>query len=350
MKFKNNRLRIILGYVGIFFIVALTVTVALLIYSYFLTDLDAKSVSAIMFAVIVALSGICTAFDVLRRRFTISKPVNKILAATDKIAAGDFSVRLEIKHRISDYDEFDCIAENLNLMAEELSKNEVLKSDFISNVSHEIKTPLAIIRNYASALQSEKLNADERRKYAQTLVQASERLNDLVMNILRLNKLENQQLPPEYAAVKLDEQLAQCVFAFEDLIEKKNLQLDCDVDEVTVITSPSHLEIVWNNLLSNAIKFTPEGGKIGVSLKNADGKAVIKVADNGCGISPETGKHIFDKFYQGDTSHAKEGNGLGLALVKKVIDILGGEITVESELGKGTTFTVTLKGEANTIN
>ena len=133
------------------------------------------------------------------------------------------------------------------------------------------------------------------------------------------------------------------ILSFENLLEEKNIALECDLDEVEIVSSPTYLEIVWNNLLSNAVKFTPEGGTISVSLKKAGENVVVKVTDTGCGISPEVGARIFDKFYQGDTSHAQEGNGLGLALVKKVIDILGGEITVSSELGKGSTFTIILK-------
>lgn len=346
MKRKKDRLRVILGYIGFCLLIALTVTVAMLIYGN-INHLDNKIVSLIMFGVIAALSLICTGADILRRRFTVDKPVNKILEATEKIAKGDFSVRLERRHTIKQYDEFDCIMENINQMAAELSKNEMLKTDFISNVSHEIKTPLSIIQNYAAALQSDKLTVEEREKYTKTLIDASKRLTDLVMNILKLNKFENQRIQPENVTVRLDEMLAQTVFGFEDLIESKNLTLDCDFDEVAVLTSPSYLKTVWNNLLSNAVKFTPEGGRIAISLKADGNNAVVKFTDTGCGISQNVGAHIFDKFYQGDTSHAKEGNGLGLALVKKVIDVLGGEIDVESEVGKGSTFTVVLKGIVN---
>lgn len=343
MKRRRNKWRVLLGYAGFFFIIALTVTVALFIYSG-IRHLENRAVSAIMAMVILALSLLCLTVDILRRKYTIDRPVSAILEATEKIAKGDFSVRLAVRHTLKEYNEFDYIMENLNRMAGELSKNEVLKTDFISNVSHEIKTPLAVIQNYAVALQDERISAEERKKYTQILISAANRLTDLVMNILKLNKLENQQIQPERVLLRLDEMLAQTVFGFEDLMEKKHLELDCQIDEVRVLTSPSYLEIVWNNLLSNAVKFTPDGGKIGIYLKSENGNAVVKFTDTGCGISPETGAHIFDKFYQGDTSHAKEGNGLGLALVKKVIDILGGEISVESEIGKGSTFTVILKG------
>ncbi|MDE6676776.1 MAG: HAMP domain-containing histidine kinase [Clostridia bacterium] len=300
-------------------------------------------IAGVMLSVILVLAAICTLIDYLRRRYMIDKPVQKILEATDKIAAGDFSVRLDIRHSSNRYDEYDYIMENLNKMVTELSRTEVLHTDFVSNVSHEIKTPLAVIQNYAASLQKKNLDETTRIQYAETLVNATKRLTGLITNILKLNKLENQEIKPEYGKINLTEMLAQTVLGFEELIEGKGLELDCDFDEeVNVVSTASYLEIVWNNLLSNAVKFT-ESGKISVSLKKENGQAIVRVSDTGCGISAETGKHIFEKFYQGDTSHSQEGNGLGLALVKKVIDIIGGTIAVNSELGKGTTFTVILK-------
>lgn len=299
-------------------------------------------IAGVMLSVILILSAACTAIDFLRRKFTVDKPVQKILEATDKIATGDFSVRLDVTHPINRYDEYDYIMENLNKMVTELSRTEVLHNDFVSNVSHEIKTPLAVIQNYAASLQNKNLDEQTRIKYARTLVNASKRLTALITNILKLNKLENQEIT-EYESINLTESLAETVLGYEELIESKGLELDCDFEEdVKVLAPPSYLEIVWNNLLSNAVKFT-ESGKISVSLKKQNGRAVVKVSDTGCGISSDTGRHIFEKFYQGDTSHAQEGNGLGLALVKKVIDITGGTIAVNSELGKGTTFTITLR-------
>lgn len=332
----------VFGAVWFFLTVAAVVTVAVLVYGMIPENSSALVRSMVMLAVILFLSLVCTGIDFVRRKITVNKPVQDILAATDKIAAGDFSVRLRISHDYRRYSQFDYIKENLNKMAAELAKTEVLHTDFISNVSHELKTPLAVIQNYAAALQNESLGAKTRQKYADTLVSASKRLTALVTNILKLNKLENQELTPEYEKVRLGDMLAETIVQFDELIESKNLELECDLDEVELISCPNYLEIVWNNLLSNAIKFTDAGGKISVSVKRAEGGAVVKVSDTGCGISPETGAHIFEKFYQGDTSHSKEGNGLGLALVKKVIDVIGGEITVESEEGKGSTFTVRL--------
>lgn len=334
-----------LGYIIFFLTIAATVTIALVIY----VLIDEKSegnktaIAFTMLTVIIALSLICTGIDVIRRRIMIDDPVRKILFATERIAAGDFSVRLHTAHTYEKYDDYDLIMGNLNVMAEALGKSEVLKTDFISNVSHEIKTPLAIIQNYVSLLQKD-LEAEKRKNYSKIILQATKRLNDLITNILKLNKLENQKITPEYQKIQLNDMLAECILNFEDVFSEKNIMLDCDLEEVEILSFSGYLEIVWNNLLSNALKFTESGGKISVTLKKDGKNAVVTVADTGCGISPETGARIFDKFYQGDTSHSGEGNGLGLALVKKVIDVLGGEISVKSQIGKGSVFTVLVRG------
>lgn len=337
-----------IGYLLFFLTISVTVTCSVLIYSFLEDRYGANRglIAGVMFACIVLLALACTVIDTVRRKFTEKRSVRRILDATERISAGDFSVRLIPRHLFGHYDEYDRIMINVNSMARELSKTEVLRSDFISNVSHEIKTPLSVIRSYASALQEEGLSGETRKKYAQTLVTASGRLSDLIGNILKLNKLENSEILPERENVRLGDQVSECVLSFEDAYEEKGIGVECDIDDVTVFSASNYLEIVWNNLLSNAIKFTPDGGRIFVSVKREEDKAVVRVEDNGCGISADIGEHIFEKFYQGDTSHKQEGNGLGLALVKKVIDLLGGEISVESDLGKGSVFTVKLKCEA----
>lgn len=337
---KNRRLKEFFGYLLFFITVSAIVTVAFLAYGIFSNESN-KVISFVMIVIILAISTVLTLADIIRRKVMVDKPVNEILNATDKIASGDFSVRLKPSHTYGKFDEFDSIKENLNKMASELQKSEVLKTDFISNVSHELKTPIAIIKSYSALLEREQ-DPEKRAEYRHQISTASTRLSDLVGNILKLNKLENQSLTIERETLRLNEMLEECIVSFESVIEKKGLLLECDIDEIVISSSRSYLEIVWNNLISNAIKFTEEGGTISVSAKWVDGCAVVKVSDTGCGIDAETGKHIFDKFYQGDTSHASEGNGLGLALVKKVIDNIGGEISVFSELGKGTSFTIKL--------
>lgn len=338
---KKSRRQQLWGYLFFFLTTIFIVTTSFVTYEI----VKRQSPQIISIALIITsleISLLLTFADVIRRKIMIERPLKEILKATEKIASGDFSVRLEPKHPYGSYDEYDLIKEYLNIMASDLSKSEILKSDFISNVSHEIKTPVAVIKNYSLLLEKEN-DPEKRAQYRRELVRASNRLSNLVGNILKLNKLENQELIVEKKAFRLDGALEEAIVAFESQIEKKELEIECDLEEISIVSSESHLEIVWNNLISNAIKFTEKGGKIGVSCKWVDGMATVEISDTGCGIDAETGKHIFDKFYQGDTSHSGEGNGLGLALVKKVIDTLGGEISVKSELGKGTTFTVRLK-------
>lgn len=338
---KKSRRQQLWGYLFFFLTTIFIVTTSFVTYEI----VKRQSPQIISIALIITsleISLLLTFADVIRRKIMIERPLKEILKATEKIASGDFSVRLEPKHPYGSYDEYDLIKEYLNIMASDLSKSEILKSDFISNVSHEIKTPVAVIKNYSVLLEKEN-DPEKRAQYRRELVRASNRLSNLVGNILKLNKLENQELIVEKKAFRLDGALEEAIVAFESQIEKKELEIECDLEEISIVSSESHLEIVWNNLISNAIKFTEKGGKVGVSCKWVDGMATVEISDTGCGIDAETGKHIFDKFYQGDTSHSGEGNGLGLALVKKVIDTLGGEISVKSELGKGTTFTVRLK-------
>lgn len=295
------------------------------------------------FANVLLLSLLFSTVDTIRRNFTVKRQVMKILDATNAMTRGDFSVRIP-EPSFRDMYGFDAIIRNFNQMAEELSGTETLRTDFIANVSHELKTPLAVIQNYGTMLQQPDLSEKERIEYAKTISQTSRRLACLITNILKLNKLENQQIFPAVEKYDLGEQLCECLLAFEDSWEKKELEIETDIEEgVQVNIDPEIMSLVWNNLFSNAIKFTESGGKLGLRLYTEQDRAVVQVSDTGCGISQEVGRRMFDKFYQGDTSHAVQGNGLGLALVKRVVDITGSEISVESELGKGSTFTVRLR-------
>ncbi len=334
----------ITGALLFFALIALVIQIAVLVYDYIIQRThNSVLIALLILVVILLLSTICTVIDVLRRKLMVDKPVEKILSATEKIASGDFSVRLVPAHSYEKYDEYDTIMENLNTMAGALQKSEVLKTDFISNVSHEIKTPLAIIQSYATMLDNDSLDTNERQKCIRALTQASKRLSDLVSNILKMNKLENQEIKPDISEFRLSDQLAEIIIGYEELFESKGIELECNLEDTVISSCPSYLEIVWSNLISNAIKFTEEGGKISISLHRDSKNAIVTVSDTGCGIVNETGKHIFERFYQGDTSRKSHGNGLGLALVKKVIDVLGGEISVQSELNKGSIFTITLK-------
>ncbi len=287
---------------------------------------------------ILIITALFTGFDIVRRKITIERPIKNINLALDKITAGDFDVRLKTTAVAPAFSE---IMASINTMTEELSGVETLRNDFISNVSHEMKTPLAVIGNYATLLQNPELSEDERMEYAKTISQCSTHLSELISNILKLNKLENQQIFSETVKFNLSEQLCESLLNFETVWEKKNIDIETDIAEDIYVTADSELlSVVWNNLLSNAFKFTDNGGKVSVSLKADNNMATVSVTDTGCGMTAETGSRIFEKFYQGDTSHAMHGNGLGLTLVKRIIDITNGEISVSSVLNEGSTFTV----------
>jgi signal transduction histidine kinase len=282
--------------------------------------------------------------DYVRRRIMVDRPVKIITEATERIMQGDFSVRVRPMHGAG-MEGFNQIGMAINAMAAELSGTETLRTDFIANVSHELKTPLAVMGNYATMLQRPGITEEEKNEYAKAISEAARKLAQLITNILKLNKLENQQIFPQPKEFDLGEQLCECLLVFEDAWEAKNLEIETDIeDDVRIKSDPELLSLVWNNLISNAVKFTPDGGTIGLSLKTEDSSVVVQVRDTGCGMKPEVGQHIFEKFYQGDTSHATQGNGLGLALVKRVVDILSGEIGVQSVYGEGSTFTVKFKG------
>jgi len=273
----------------------------------------------------------------------VDRPVKIITEATEKIMQGDFTARIPNMHGAG-MEGFNRIGAAVNSMAQELSGIETLRIDFIANVSHEMKTPLAVMQNYGTLLQAPDLSEEKRVEYAKGVTDASRRLAEMMTNILKLNRLENQQIFPETTEYDLGEQLCECLLQFENVWEKKNIEIATDIaEDIKVEADAKLLSLVWNNLLSNAFKFTEEGGTVALSLATTEHHAIIKVKDTGCGMTPEVGAHIFEKFYQGDTSHSVQGNGLGLALVKRVIDIMRGEIGVESAVGVGTTFTVKIR-------
>ncbi len=297
---------------------------------------------------VILISTFFTVIDAIRRKFMIERPVRWIIDAAERIMQGEFSVRIKPLPGIYDAAGFNVIIEYFNNMAGELSGTETLRTDFIANVSHELKTPLAVMQNYGTMLQSLNLTEERRLEYAKAITESSRRLANLITNILKLNRLENQQIYPEHQTYNLGEQLCECLLCFENVWEKKKIDIDTDIEEDVFIECDAELlTLVWNNLFSNAMKFTEQNGCVSITLKSEADYAVVQVADNGCGISPDTGKHIFEKFYQGDTSHSTQGNGLGLALVKRVADIVGGDISVQSEVGKGSIFTVKLRRKDN---
>ena len=269
----------------------------------------------------------------------ILEPIKKLSAAAKKVAEGDFSVRLEEKSRV---DELSRMARDFNLMVQELGNTATFREDFIDNLSHEFKTPLASIEGYAVLLRDSTLSDAERYDYADRICGSARRLSKLSGNILKISQLEGMEIVPDKKKFRLDEQLREAVLLLETEWSRKELDLDVELSETVYYGNRDLLMHVWMNILSNAVKFTPDGGSIGVSLETVDGCALCTVSDSGIGMEEAQLRHVFDKFYQADTSRKGEGNGLGLTLAARVVKLCGGTITAQSEPGKGTSFTVTL--------
>lgn len=314
-----------------------------------LGDVDPVHVKASKNAVktffnVIALSVLFSLLHGIYNKFTFERPVQKILEASKQVVKGDFSVRIKPLSGIKENNSLATIIDNFNEMVSELSSIETLRTDFISNVSHELKTPLTTIQNYSELLQDETISKAKQVEYAKNINNACHDLNSLITNILKINRLENQKIFLDKKSFNLSEQIIQSILSFESIWEAKQINLNIDIEENIMIENDEELlMIVWNNLFSNAFKFTDDKGTVSVKVKKENNHITVTISDTGCGMTMEVGKHIFEKFYQGDSSHATKGNGLGLALVKRIIDIMEADIHVESILGKGTTFTVVIE-------
>lgn len=294
---------------------------------------------------ILTVSVICMILSDAASYFAMNQvfePMEQISKASRKVAKGDYSVQLEYNGSI---EEFRNTVDNFNKMIRELGSVEMIRNDFIANVSHEFKTPLSSINGYVMLLQDPELTEEERNEYIQKTFFNIEKLNDLTENILRLSKLENQNCLPEPVSYRLDEQIREAIVLLEPKWSKKHLALDLDLQNTVYSGQQALMLQVWINLIGNAIKFSDVNDEISVKLSVFDDKIKVIVSDNGIGMSSETQSHIFDKFYQGDTSRRSQGNGLGLALCKEILNRCGGRIYVTSELGNGSTFMVILNNE-----
>ena len=265
-------------------------------------------------------------------------PIRNLNYATGEVAKGNFNIKLPIPNEF----ELASLTAKFNTMVKELNSIETLRNDFISNVSHEIKTPIATIQGFSNLLKDDTLSKEDRDEYLDIIISETSRISNLTSNILKLTKLETQEIITDKVAFSLDEQLRHSVLLLQRDLSEKNLDIDIDLDEVEIYSNEDLLQQVWINLISNAIKFTDENGKISIQLMDTEDTATVKITDTGIGMNAESINHIFDKFYQADKSHSSNGNGLGLALVKRIVDLCDGTIRVKSMLGEGSSFTVEL--------
>lgn len=267
-------------------------------------------------------------------------PIKRLRKAMEQVADGDFSVCLDCKTGSKEIAE---IYTGFNLMVRELAATEMLQSDFVSNVSHEFKTPINAIEGYSTLLQGSENLDESQQEYLDKILFNTKRLSSLVGSILLLGKLENQQIATNQTHYRLDEQIRQSVVALEPAWEKKNIEFDVELERTNYLGNEPMMRHVWDNLISNAVKFSPRDGMIRIRMAKMQGKVYISIEDQGPGLSEDAQKHIFDKFYQADSSHKQEGNGLGLALVKRILTIENGQIKAENRLGGGCCFTVILE-------
>jgi signal transduction histidine kinase len=341
---KNSSLNALRIFIPTLLFFGIITTVQLFILGNYI---DYKNVETIHVIMIIAFWFLCAfAFTCLTSRQInnwYEKPMQAFAKATNLVANGDFSVYVEPIHSADKMNYLDYMFLDFNKMVEELGSIETLKTDFISNVSHEIKTPIAVIQNYSQYMQKDYITDVQRREYAKAIDDSSKRLENLITNILKLNKLENQKIKPERAQYDVCRQLSKCAIQYEEVWETKHIEFEADMEEKALIFGDESLmELVWNNLLSNAIKFTEYGGKITLKQTSIKDFVLVSIMDSGCGMNDDTMKHIFDKFYQGDPSHSKEGDGLGLSLTLRVLQLHDSSISVTSTPQKGTTFTVSI--------
>ena len=269
----------------------------------------------------------------------ILRPIRNLGSAMNRVAGGDFKLRIDSTSRSGDIQQ---LYKDFNVMVSELEKTEVLQSDFVSNVSHEFKTPINAIEGYTMLLQGTGEGTPEQREYVEKILHNTRRLSSLIGDILLLSKVENQTIAREETEFRLDEQVRQSILSLEPQWSEKETDFDVELEEISYRGDERLLLHVWNNLIGNAVKFNPPNAAVRLRLSRSDGGVIFTVEDEGPGIPPEAQKHIFDKFYQGDSSHREEGNGLGLALVKRILNVCGGEIAQENLPGRGCRFTVRL--------
>ncbi len=321
-----------------FFVVLIVMVIATaiaLMYRVAITDMHMIGVLSMLVPIVVLV----TLVNFLFTRF-IYRYLDKISDAMQKVADGDYTVRLDAEKD----QPFRELYRNFNTMAEELGGVEMLKNDFINGYAHELRTPITSINGFAEMLLNDDgtLSREEKRSYLEIIASESRRLADLAGNSLLMSRLDTQKIIPDKKPFSLDEQLRRCSILLSGQWTEKELDMTMDLDEAVYVGDYDLMQHLWINLLTNAVKYTPKGGSITVTLKNEEKFIAVSVADTGKGIPPEDRERIFDKYYQTDKSHSKRGLGLGLAICKRIVQLCNGSLTVESEVGVGSTFTVKL--------
>ena len=286
--------------------------------------------------VVSVIIGTCISAAVASK---IVRPVREVKKAMHRVEKGDFSQRLEVTGFNGEIDE---LIESYNKMAQELGGIEMFRENFINSFSHEFKTPIVSIQGFAKQLKKENLSEEKKQEYIDIIISESKRLTNLSSNILMLSKLENQQIITDKTSFSLDEQIRNCILLLEKQWTAKDISFDIDMQEIQYTTNAEMLSQVWVNIIGNAIKFSPKGSSIRIKLFKEGDVITAEITDRGIGMDQQTISHIFERFYQGDRAHASEGNGLGLPLVKRIVELCNGNIRVESQYGKGTNFIVTL--------
>lgn len=279
---------------------------------------------------------------VIMIRMVFIGPIRKIMAAMGRLAKGEFSVRIDMSNEAYCPREIREFAESFNKAAEELSGTEILRKDFINNFSHEFKTPIVSISGFADLLLDVDLPPEDQKEYLTIIRDESKRLAELSTNILTLNRIESQAILRDTENIRLGEQIRQSVLLTEQKWRDKNLDFEADIEDMEYLGNEALLKEVWLNILDNAAKFSPEGEVVSVTLHKKGGEIIATVTDHGPGMDEKTKAHIFEQFYQGDTSHRSQGNGLGLAMVRKIVELHGGKVSVDSSPGNGSSFTVIL--------
>lgn len=300
------------------------------------TDPHIRKVPILLFLLSSLLLGAVVALFVGR---LIIRPIQNISNAFDQLSRGNFDVKVPENERVEEIRE---MAQHFNSMTYDLSHIETLRNDFVANVSHEFKTPIASIEGYAALLQDKSLTPEKQSRYVEKILDNSQKLSSLCSSILMLSKLENQEILPDKKEYRIDEQIRKAVLGLESRWSAKNIEFDIDLPKQTYFGSQQLIGQVWSNIIDNAVKHSPEGGVIEIRMENNGNTLTVTITDHGEGMTEEIQKHIFEKFYQGDASRKAEGNGLGLALVKRIVDLCGGRIEVKSSPGEGASFTVSL--------